>query len=1085
MLRHPLFRRDLLKGYLSQLPRAMTQGTQFAVERLSAWNSAVRKNSSLGEMNLEQAFNQLVFIDILGYSQPPGYQNYFTFLPKSFATAGEGFPDFLLGQFKLGEGGSLEKDVRLAVGELKGPGADLDRVDMSRLKTPVEQAFDYSVRNGLNVKWVIVSNMSELRLYHHSAIDHLEIWRLSDFVRDGSLTDEFWQFYYLLHRNYLIGWPEPSGLEKLLQSSLSARLRLTDDFYSYYREVVKDTFDSLAAKEPDLASGLEGRVELMRASQLLIHRGLVTCFFSDHPAELLPRGILAEVIDAARRRPAPSTEKIYEAVKDLFATINAGTPHGAELEVFGYNGGLFQPHPIVDRVRLDDALFVRSYRVGDDTAEGIFGFRRFDFFTDLNEHLLGRIFEETVRDLEAVHYEAPIEATADQRVLAHGKLGLFYTRENLTNHMAEKSLAAIFMDLKLRTQKELWKGQPPGSLTTSEEEAFYLTYLKRVVDIRIVDLACGSGAFLVSCFRELLREVSHVVEKLNGLRRGQVTLQDFHEIESDVLRTCIHGNDILSESVEIAKLSLWIASARKNMRLKGLETNFTTNDALASILDFREVTRGTDGYPKFDLVIGNPPWGGDVSEAAREFLRPHYPEIPVQDLDSYELFLLTGLKYLRQRGILAFVLPHTLLLPDHSTLRSYLLNNTTFVRYHSLGADWFGPKVRMNTTMLQLSNSPPASGSTFRSMTLVEGDRRRAIRGETNLSQLEESYSFEIPQERCRKSGQVELFRYGADDDIMSKMEGNSLPLGAVCSSGRGVELGKDGWVIQCPDCAEWDSPPRVLRGGKIASKTCNHCGHKYEAAQALAQDHVIHHAILSGDAPYVDGDSFTGRYKPLAYRGIRLGLSGINYKGADLYQDTKIVIRQAGVGLAAALDTTRAYCPQSIYVYRLRKSREDVFHAFETERPPGDWMDPSDLSEHVVRTLDHRFLLALFNSRIFHYYVFKRFGEIDAAQAFAKLTHVKIRTLPVPVALLTTRDGKLAYDLILETVDKMMANHRLDDDYAIERALESLFGLNAAERNYVRGQLGLVAYHRAMRELFPTGRPQAPERLVPVKVTV
>jgi len=239
-----------------------------------------------------------------------------------------------------------------------------------------------------------------------------------------------------------------------LQSSLSARLRLTDDFYSYYREVVKDTFESLAAKDPELASSLEGRVEIMKASQLLIHRGLVTCFFSDHPAELLPRGILAEVIDAARRRPAPSTEKIYEALKDLFATINEGTPDDAELEVFGYNGGLFQPHPIIDRVRLNDALFVRSHRVGKEKVEGIFGFRRFDFFTDLNEHLLGRIFEETVRDLEAFHREAPTEAAPAQRIPARGKLGLFYTRENLTNHMAESSLAAIFRALKMITQQE-------------------------------------------------------------------------------------------------------------------------------------------------------------------------------------------------------------------------------------------------------------------------------------------------------------------------------------------------------------------------------------------------------------------------------------------------------------------------------------------------------------------------------------------------------------------------------------------------------------------------------------------------------
>jgi hypothetical protein len=147
--------------------------------------------------------------------------------------------------------------------------------------------------------------------------------------------------------------------------------------------------------------------------------------------------------------------------------------------------------------------------------------------------------------------------------------------------------------------------------------------------------------------------------------------------------------------------------------------------------------------------------------------------------------------------------------------------------------------------------------------------------------------------------------------------------------------------------------------------------------------------------------------------------------------------------------------------------------------------MEIPELKQKVVNSLDHRFLLALLNSRVFHYYVFKRFGEIDAAQAFAKLTHVKIRSLPVPVRLLATPEGARAYDSILSTASRMTHPPRLRDDYVIERGLEFLFGLNAAERNHVRGQFGLVAYHQAMKELFPTGRPPAPEKRVSVRVTV
>ncbi|MFQ5910937.1 MAG: class I SAM-dependent DNA methyltransferase, partial [Thermoplasmata archaeon] len=811
---HLLFNPEILESYVDEMRRTAPANLSRIAESLQGWVEYVKRGSSLSELALEQAFNQIFFIEILGYSQPPGHQGYFNFLPKTYALGGEGFPDFLLGRFKLTEGGNLEKDIRLAVGELKSPGADLDRIDPARMKSPVEQAFGYALRNGLHLRWVIVSNMQEIRLYHHTSIDHFEAWRIRDFTDGDKLTDGFWTFYYLLQRDCLLGWPEPSRLENLLRSSLSQRLKLTEDFYDYYRRIVHDTYLEMARHLPELAGTPKGRGDLVRASQLLIHRGLVTCYFSDHPAELLASRALDRVVESALTLPSLSQTRVYDAVKDFFACLDKGSPDHYPLPVYGYDGGLFKDHPIIDSIDLPDSLFTNAYQIGERRVDGIFGFRVFDFHADLNEHLLGRIFEESVGDMESIH-EA-LETTMDPMdgLERRRSYGLFYTREGLASFLAERALEDILSEARAKTLSDSFGTANVGELAPDEEIEFLRRYLGKILDLRIVDLACGSGAFLVSCYRKLSREAQRVHSKLNTLREGQFRLEDFAEFESELLRKCIYGNDLMPEAVEISRLALWIASARRNMKLGGLEQNFSSADAIADLIPLPNTARDRHGFPQVDLVIGNPPWGGEVAESSREFVQELYPDLDVEHLDSYELFLLVALKYLKQGGRLAYVLPHTFLYPEHTTVRRFLLEGLLFERFHYLGADWFGPKIRMNTTVVQMQNRSPEPEARFSSMTLVDEDRRKAIRGEASLAQLEEAYSFPIPQDRCSRSGNLEPFRYVQDDEVMARMQSHSIPLGVVCKSDRGVELGKEGHIIQCPSCGSWDSPQRKKRGG-------------------------------------------------------------------------------------------------------------------------------------------------------------------------------------------------------------------------------------------------------------------------------
>lgn len=1072
---HQLLHDELLEEYLSQQELDRPTDHESIFDVIEPWAA----QTALTESNLEQSFNNDIFSELLDYTGPRPGANEFELLPKQFAETGEGFPDVLLGHFGLNDDGDLDEDHRRVVVELKSPGTDLDKVDPQRLKSPVEQAFEYAVTNGLAVRWVIVTNMEEIRLYHHGSIDHYEEWAFEDFIREGELTSSFWKFYFILHRDYLIGEDGESVVENLLAENLSRRLELTEDFYTFYRTAIRDTYNAIASEKPELADTNDGQLEIIQSSQKLIHRGLVICFFSDHPSRLLPQDLLSDVIETGKELPTLDDNKIYPLLKDLFRVLDTGSTDQYPYDIYGYDGGLFERDEILYDVTLPDELFTQEYEVGDETIEGIYGFTEYDFHTDLNEHVLGRVFEESIGDIEQIRDNLDAGDSPFSGVNAREDYGLYFTREVLTEFVAEKAIQDLLQDKRERVQQEV--NANGGFDSENPDRDFLEAYLNEITDIRIADISCGSGAFLVSCFEHLSREARRVFEKLISEQEGQVGLESFTQTEIDILDQSLHGNDILPEAIELSKLSVWIRSARKNTSLGMLTGNFSTNDALAGEIQFEDED-DTPGFNEFDLIIGNPPWGGAISEDAEQWLSNRYSEFDIDNLDTYELFILTAVDYLDDDGRLAFVLPQTLINPDHEGIRTHLLENYTFERYHMLGADWFGPEIRMNTTTLQVRNSEPGEENTFTSMTLVDEDRRQAIDGELNLSQLEAAYSFDIPQSRCIESGEIEPFRYVDDEEIIDTMQRHSIPLGALCESHRGVELNKEGHIIQCPGCGVWLPPPRSTDPG--SEKTCTECELDFEYREVLAEEYIVNDNPDEGDVRYIDGDSFTRRYDPLELNSLDLGYDGIKYKTQDFYEGEKVFIRQAGVGLSVAYSGDLVYCPQSVYIYKIRDEKEDMVEWYEDDTV--EWADPDTIPSNLNTETYHKFLLGVLNSRIFHYYVFKRFAEIDAAQAFAKLTQTKIRSLPIPISKLSTDDGKELAEEIASLVDEMIDSGTLggETDWEIEQKIRELYGLGPGDMKYINQQMGLVAYHKSMQELYPDGKPPAPERKDEIEIT-
>jgi hypothetical protein len=269
--------------------------------------------------------------------------------------------------------------------------------------------------------------------------------------------------------------------------------------------------------------------------------------------------------------------------------------------------------------------------------------------------------------------------------------------------------------------------------------------------------------------------------------------------------------------------------------------------------------------------------------------------------------------------------------------------------------------------------------------------------------------------------------------------------------------------------------------------KECPQCEAEFEYQERLGEEHIVSDDFSNSDVKWMDGDSFGQRYDQLDLKGLDLGYDGIAYKDEAIYKGEKIFIRQAGVGLSVAYEGDTVYCPQSVYIYKIR---DDIGEMQNWYDDTDQWTDTDNIPapDSIDRETYHKFLLGILNSRIFHYYVFKRFGEIDAAQAFAKLTQTKIRSLPIPVAKLTTDENSDKVAEIASCVEKLLnedAELGDDTDWEIEQHLRDLYGLTGDDMIHISNQMGLVAYHQTMQELYPSGKPRTPERKAKISLDI
>lgn len=313
-------------------------------------------------------------------------------------------------------------------------------------------------------------------------------------------------------------------------------------------------------------------------------------------------------------------------------------------------------------------------------------------FDQIPGDLFGSIYEQ---------YLGTILSGTEKRVKLEGgtgkrkKMGIYYTPSYIVDYIVKNTVYEYIKDKSI----------------------------DEILEVNILDPACGSGSFITRAFVEVCNVVK---DKLNQGEEGSKALfkKQKGKIEElnlgqkiEILRNCIYGVDLDEKAVELARLNLLLkllegeTQETRKMLLPHLEDNIKCGNSLIDdpkVSDrafnwnaqFQDVFRNGG----FDVVIGNPPYVFTREVEFQDSFKKYVDENYFKGMDSisksharqsgkvnlYALFLIKSIKLLKEKSLFGFIIPNNLLrTTTYDTIRKFILDNCKILSIADLGEGIF------------------------------------------------------------------------------------------------------------------------------------------------------------------------------------------------------------------------------------------------------------------------------------------------------------------------------------------------------------------------------------------------------------
>ena len=254
---------------------------------------------------------------------------------------------------------------------------------------------------------------------------------------------------------------------------------------------------------------------------------------------------LRDIAERPRRAPG-----LWDALRAIARLAHAGCRAG-DLRVTPFNGRLFAPSrtPLAERRGLDDeaarkAVLALSTRPALDRAG-----RERIAYRDLGVEQLGAVYE-TLLD-----YEPRVERQAVRLECGSGirkATGTFYTPQPIADYLVRRTLGPLVRN------------------ATAD----------RILQLRIVDPSMGSGAFLVAACRYLANAYEIALVRDGGCLPSDIGDAERSVFRRTIAERCLYGVDLNPMAVQLARLSLWLATLAADRPLSFLDHRLQVGDSL-------------------------------------------------------------------------------------------------------------------------------------------------------------------------------------------------------------------------------------------------------------------------------------------------------------------------------------------------------------------------------------------------------------------------------------------------------------------------------------------------------------------------
>ena len=289
------------------------------------------------------------------------------------------------------------------------------------------------------------------------------------------------------------------------------------------------------------------------------------------------RAIYAEGYSVARLRERALKRRHYDRHDDLWQGLRIifrSLARGAPALGLPALGGLFDRSqcPHLDNVRISNTDLLAAVRALTYFATGS-GLARVNF-RDMGTEELGSVYESLLElhpriDPQATPWtfsfvggSGDAEARGSERKLS----GSYYTPEPLVQELIRSALVPVI----------------ERTINANRSDP-----RKALLDLRIIDPACGSGHFLLAAARRIAYEVAR-------LEAGSDTPDEAarqHALR-EVVQHCIYGVDRNPMAVELCRTALWIETIEPGKPLSFLDAHIRCGDSLVGVIDLEVLCQG-------------------------------------------------------------------------------------------------------------------------------------------------------------------------------------------------------------------------------------------------------------------------------------------------------------------------------------------------------------------------------------------------------------------------------------------------------------------------------------------------------------